>query len=121
MNDTLTCPICQNKLRSIKTPNKRLYWIGKTSNYIERVCSRGINHSLQFFTDEKTDQVDMLKLSLNPNYSRHLEIDFCNQKCRIRNIKDGTFEHIDIPRLIEPDFPALAKLKETISIFMVFS
>lgn len=121
MHDTLSCPICGNKLRSIKQANKQLYQIGKVANYIERTCSDGMNHSLQIFVDESTNVVDLLKLSLNPKYSRFLEIDFYNQKCRINCLKEGKPEYIDIPKMIEPDFPDLIKLKEKVSLYVVFS
>ena len=121
MDDTPTCPVCGNKLRTVRTKNKYLHWISKTANYAERVCSKGMNHSLQIFTDEETRQVDMLKLSLNPKYSRYLEIDFVNQKCRINCMKEGKSEYIQIPKMIEPDFPDLVKLKERVSMYVVFS
>lgn len=121
MDDTLTCPICANKLRNIKLHDKLLHPINKTANYAERTCSGGMNHSLQLFTDEATGQVDFLKLSLNPKYSRYLEIDFYNQKCRINCLKDNKPDYIDIPKMIEPDFPHLTKLKERISLYVVFS
>jgi hypothetical protein len=121
MDDTLLCPICGNKLRNMKK-NGPLHAIGKTGNYIERVCSKGPNHrGLQFFVDENTHQVDLLKLPLNAKYSRYLEIDFYNQRCRISCLKDNKNDQIIIERLIEPDFPDLCKLKETISLFIVLS
>jgi len=119
MDDSLHCPICQNKFRNIKK-NGPLHAIGKSGNYIERTCT-GMNHSLQLFTNTRTKKVDFLKLSLNPKYSRFLEIDYHNQRCRISCFKDGKPEYIDIPRLIEPDFPSLEKLRETISTFICFS
>lgn len=63
----------------------------------------------------------MIKLSLNPKYSRFLEMDFVNQKCRITCSKDGENEYIDIPKMIYPDFPDLTKLKEKVSLYVVFS
>ena len=121
MDDTLACPICGNKLRNIKLSNKFLHPVGKTANYIERTCSEGMNHSLQLFTDENNNQVDFLKLSLNPKYSRYIEIDFINQKCRINCLKEGKPDYIDIPKMIYPDFPLLTKLKERVSLYIIFS
>lgn len=121
MHDTLTCPICGNKLRSIKQNNKHLHQVGKTADYIERTCSDGMNHSLQIFVDESNNKVDLLKLSLNPKYSRFLEIDFHNQKCRINCLKEGKPEYIEIKKMLEPDFPDLLKLKEIVSMYIVFS
>lgn len=121
MDDTLVCPICENKLRTIRITNKHLFPVNKTANYAERTCSEGMNHSLQLFTDEETGQIDFLKISLNPKYSRYIEIDFINQKCRINCMKNGKSEYIDVPKMIEPDFPALVKLKERVSLYIVFS
>jgi hypothetical protein len=121
MDDTLTCPVCGNKLRNMKKIGP-LHSIGKSGNYIERICSKGMNHrGLQFFVNEDTKKVDLLKLPLNAQYSRFLEIDFHNQRCRISNMKENKAEYIDIEKMIEPDFPDLVKLKERISMYVVFS
>ena len=98
-----------------------LHAINKTSDYAERICSDGHNHIVALWYDKTGKQVDWLRLSLNSNYSRFLEIDFVNQKCRITCAKDGEYEHIDIPRMIEPDFPDLVKLKEKVSLYILFS
>ena len=95
--------------------------IGKTANYAERVCSEGYNHIVIFWTDKDTKKVDLIKISLNPKYSRFLEIDYVNQKCRITCAKDGEYEYIEVPKIIEPDFPLLEKLKEKVSVYIIFS
>jgi uncharacterized protein YbaR (Trm112 family) len=121
MQDMLCCPICGNKLRTIRKSRKLLPMVNKTANYAERTCTLGMNHTLQIFSDEDTTQVDLLKLSLAPDYSRFVMIDFINQKCKILCFKEGVSEYIDIPKMVEPDFPELEKLKEKISMFVVFS
>jgi uncharacterized protein YbaR (Trm112 family) len=121
MDDTLVCPICKNKLNNIKLSNKFLHAIDKTSDYVVRRCIRGMNHFLTFYVDENTWQVDFLKISLNPKYSRYIEIDFVNQKCRIACLKDSKPEYIEIDKMLYPDFPHLTKLKEKVSLFVVFS
>lgn len=80
-----------------------------------------MNHVIQVFYNTRSKQIDFLKLSLNPKYSRFLEIDYYNQKCRISCVRDGNIEYIDIESLIEPDFPDLVKLKEKVSVYVVFS
>lgn len=121
MDDSLTCPICRNKLRNIKT-YRLLHYVGKSSSYTERTCSKGPNHrGLQFFTDENTGKVDLLKLPLNAQYSQYLEIDFVNQHCRISCTKEGRTEYILLERYVEPDFPDLVKLKEKIQLYILFS
>jgi hypothetical protein len=120
MDDVLTCPICGNKMRTSHLKNKLLHPVGKTANYAERLCN-GHNHIVQFWTDKETKQVDMIKISLKPNYSRFIEIDYVNQKCRITCAKEGEHEYIEIPKMIEPDFPDLVSLKERVNLYVVFS
>lgn len=95
--------------------------MSKTADYVERTCSSGMNHVIQLFADSNTKKVDFIKLSLNPKYSRYLEIDFLNQKCRINCMKDGKAEYIEVPKMIIPDFPNLVRLKERVSLYVVFS
>jgi hypothetical protein len=121
MDDTLACPICANKLRNIKLPNKFLHAANKTANYIARTCHNGMNHSVTFYVDEDSKQVDFIKLSLNPKYSRFIEIDFVNQKCRINCLKDSKPYYIDINKILEPDFPLLNELKSRVGLYITFS
>jgi hypothetical protein len=80
-----------------------------------------MNHSLMLFADKATKKVDFLKLSLNPKYSRFLEIDYVNQKCRINCMKDQKSDYIEIDKMLHPDFPDLVKLKEIVNLYVVFS
>ena len=108
MEDTLTCPICNNKLRN-------LYLI---DFQIERTCV-GINHTLQFIVKNK--QVLFLKTSLESNYSKFIDIDFVDKKCKIIMLKMSKPFYIEIPKLLEPDFPLLLSLKEKVSLYVTFS
>jgi len=98
-----------------------LHPIGKTADYAERVCSEGYNHIISLWTDKTTKTVDLLKVSLSAKYSRFLEIDFINKKCRIICAKGGKHQYIDIPRLLVPDFPSLTELKKVVSLFITLS
>jgi hypothetical protein len=81
-----------------------------------------MNHrGLQFFTDQTSRQVHLLRLPLNPQYSRYLEIDFVLHQCQLSCRKDGQDQIIQIPRQLEPDFPHLTKLREIIELFVTFS
>lgn len=121
MDDVLNCPVCGNKLRNIWLEDKHLYGVTKTANYVERTCAQARNHSIQFFTDEATGKVDLVKISLNSKYSKYLEIDYVNKKCKISCMKAGKIEHINIDKMLELDFPNLTKLKEKVNLYVFFS
>lgn len=123
MDDTLACPICKNKLRTVKLTNRYLPnspYMAKPGNYFERTCT-GVNHSLQLFTNEETQQIDMLKFSLNPKYTLFLEINYVSQKSRISCLKKGEISYIAIPKMLTPDFPDLVNIKDKISMYVTFS
>lgn len=121
MEDTLLCPICGDKLRSIKIFDKYLHIIGKKGNFYERTCTSMRNHSLQFFADAETKKIDFLRFSLDPRYTKYLEIDYINQKSRLSCLKESIARYIELPRVPEIDFPDLTELKEKVSLFIVFS
>jgi hypothetical protein len=120
MDDVLNCPICGTKMRTIHHKNKHLYPIEQTADYEERLCT-GPSHVIAIWFNKGTKKVDFMKLSLNPKYSRFLEIDWVHEKCRITCVRDGEYEYIEIPKMIEPDFPDLTKLKEKVNLYVVFS
>lgn len=122
MQDVLTCPICSLKLESVSKKRLRtLHWINKTSTYTEKKCVAGRNHSLLLFADKLTGKIDLIKFSIESDYSKFIEIDFVNQKCRIHCLKAGQPHYIEISSIIEPDFPNLEKLKQKVSLFVTFS
>lgn len=120
MEDTALCPICHNKLRSLKLINKYLHPIDKKGFFYERICSRP-NHTVHFFADGYAHQIDYLRFSLDHRYSKFLEIDFVHKKCRIVCFKLCVPSYIEIPKMIEPDFPLLKNLKSKISMYVTFS
>lgn len=114
------CPICGNKLRNRNRKDTYMHSLDKTSNFVQRTC-HGTGHFLQLISDGYTKKVDMLIMYLPPTYTRYLEIDFLHKKCRISCMKNGVAEHIDIPKMVYPDFPDLKKLKERIAMYVTFS
>ncbi len=121
MQETWHCPICGDLMTGIRRYNKFLLFVGKSSSYSERTCN-GTNHSLQIYVDESTNEVDLLKISLVPDYSRFIFLDFYNKKSRIVLLVNSKCNmNIQVPKLIEPDFPELKKLKEKVSLFITFS
>jgi len=119
MQDILFCPICSHKLQNIKTYrdfrgqqpyNYRLY--------TERKCN-GLNHTLMFFVNN-TQQIDFIKISLNPYYSRFLEINYLKGQCRIAYMKESVPTYIEVPQILDLDFPHLTKLKEKIELYGKF-
>lgn len=120
MNDISHCPICNNKLRTTRS-QRHLFLIGKTANWAERICPVGTNHFIQIFTDEDTNEVNFIKVSLDHKYSKFIEVDFYNKKNRISCMKEGKPEYLEIPRLMDLDFPTLEKLKERVALYVIFS
>lgn len=120
MDDTLTCPICGNRLRTKNLSDHNLYFVENKANYVERTCTTGMNHCLQLFSEDPSKKIHLLKIALNPQYSRFIEIDLLNSKSRIICFKFGKPEYINIPNLIEPDFPDLIKLKEKVALYIAF-
>lgn len=120
MRDILNCPICGDRMRSIKDKNRHLFFVNKTASYIERTCL-GTNHSFQITVDSSSKKVDLLKVSLAPNYSKFFFVDFVNGKSKLLLIKNNVYQTIVLPRLIIPDFPNLSELKQKISCFITFS
>jgi len=121
MEDTLACPICGTKLRNNRLLGEFMHVLGKKSNFVERSCSTQFGHSLQFFVDEATGKIDLLKLSLSPQYSRFIEINYVLGKSRISCMKNSQPDYIEIEKILEPDFPDLTKLREKVSLYVIFS
>jgi|WetSurMetagenome_2_1015567.scaffolds.fasta_scaffold587944_2 hypothetical protein len=119
MEDTTTCPICGSEMRTLSV-NIKLHYVEKVGDFFERTCT-GPNHSVQFYADKLTKSVDMLKFSLDPKYSRFLEIDYLNKRCRIYCVKNSEIKYIYINKMLIPDFPDLKKLTEIISLYVIFS
>lgn len=120
MQKTQICPICGARMRSLKLNNKYYPFISKKSNFIEMTCTMS-NHCIQVIVDSNTDKVDLLKVSLLPDYSRFLYVDFFNEKCKVVCYKNGKEQEINIPKLLEIDFPELINLKNKISTYILFS
>lgn len=122
MDDSTTCPVCGEKLRNVILKDKYLQIINKRATFVERTCSKGINHSLQIFTEiDGYSKVHLLKVSLDSKYSKFIEIDFYNKRCKISCFKNNKPFVIEVPKIIEPDFPNLEKLKEKVGIYVSFS
>lgn len=115
MKDTRYCPICKVKMSS-----RKINWIingvhqGPT---ISRTCT-GFNHFLTIYT--QGNQVALLKVSLNPQYTRQVEIDYRSQTSKIIYDWNTIYVFIPIPKLLVPDFPNLTELKEKVDILLAF-
>lgn len=119
MDDTLICPICGNALKSTKSATFRMHTLNKTAKYIYRNCAEAINHTASFYIDQNTNKIDFLKISIEPNYSKIIEIDFHNQKSTLRLHGNNASETIHLQRTFEPDFPALENLKKQVNLFIL--
>ena len=121
MDDTLSCPICNQALRNTKESKKHLHPVDKIANYMERVCT-GYNHIFAMWIDQATQEVDFVKVVLEPMYSKVISVDFVNKKTTLElkgSLINGT-KIIQIPKVLELDFPDLSNLKEKIGMYSLF-
>jgi len=109
MENYSLCPICENKLRIIK----------KSTKLIEKTCTKGMNHSLQFLVSNNI--VQQLKVSLDAKYSKFIEINFAKNNGRIILLLKNKQTDIQIDKLLEPDFPSLKELKERVELYISIS
>lgn len=110
MDDTLLCPICGHKFRNIK----------RSAEIIERVCP-GTNHVIQLFTNTVKQQVTEIKLSLDHKYSKHLNINYEKQSTQIICMRNSKPFYIDLPEVLELDFPNLVKIKKKVDLYILVS
>lgn len=112
MHDSLFCPICFQHLKSAKPRLIKLS--GKSAHYIYRYCLR-TSHSLSFYTDKVSGKIDFLKFCPTNDYSTVIEIDYIKDnsivKCMRNGVERSSFE---LNEAVEPDFPTLEDLKNTI-------
>lgn len=106
MQDVLYCPICANTLRN-RNFNKSIY----------RSCNKGIAHflSIKIFNKE----VERISLILDDYTS--LTVDFKENISTYYYDPLKPMSRINIPKVIEPDFPKLEKLKEKLSVYVLFT
>lgn len=115
MKDTLYCPICKVRMTS-----RKINWIingvhqGPTTS---RLCP-GFGHFVTMYIQKK--QVVLLKVSLNSQYTRQIEIDYRFQTSKIIYDYNTISVFIHIPKLLVPDFPNLTELKEKVDILLAF-
>lgn len=120
MQDTLYCPICNSKFKNKKIIDEYLYSIDTKGNFIQRVCSSGLNHSILLISNLKKEVV-FIKTSLSSNYSKFIEINFINNRSVISCTKNGNRQLIHINKSINPDFPNLSLLISKVNNYINFS
>lgn len=118
MDDIRFCPICEHKLKIFHKSNLKNS-SGKV--YTEKLCIFS-NHVFQYFMDKDSKNIDVLKLSLGPNYSKIIEINFIDKTTNvtIMNTSKVNLTFL-IPKLLELDFPNLESLNEKIGLYMTYS
>lgn len=119
MQDTQYCPMCGEKMRT-KKEESYVHILDKISDFIERTCV-GMNHVFQIVIDSETEKVDLIKISLQPDYSKFILIDYLHQKCKVICLKNNIEQSFEIPKMLYPDFPDLKGLKEKVDLFITFS
>lgn len=119
MDDFSCCQICGSTLRVSKRVNISFTTPGII--LLERTCAAK-DHVLQIFVDTNTKKIHKLRMALSPNYTKIVEFDFITKKTKIEHYKMSKIvSSMEIPRLIELDFPTLKKLKEKISLYMMYT
>lgn len=119
MDDTTECPICNNKLRTNTTSYMKHIEHGPAKPYISRTCTLGLNHTLQIFSFNS--KISLLKMSLDIEYSKFIEVNFVSNTCQILLLKNHSMKHIDIPKILDLDFPNLDSLRNKVDMFISFS
>jgi hypothetical protein len=120
MDDCVLCPICNDKL--ITFNYSQVSRFGKTTDYIERVCRKKHDHIICLWTDKKTGQIDILRLFVDPKFSRYLETNFLEQTSYFIAYNDANEEQkvIELGEMIVPDFPLMTQLKKKLANYMAF-
>ena len=119
MQDTCVCPICGDKLRSIKRKHQIIN-LNPAICYTEKLCVKHISHFIQFFVDIEFGSVDMINISISTNRQKIARINFYMNESRII-MPSKLGNEIIIAKSIEPDFPDLINLKEKFKLYTVFS
>lgn len=120
MNDSVFCPFCGDKFKNSYTNNNLPKAIQGNTTYIERVCA-SINHVVIFYTEKNTLQVDYIIFSIYPNYSVYIEVNFLHKATDIFIYNREFKKEITLPKILEPDFPQLTKIKDIINMYLTFS
>lgn len=118
MDDSKNCPLCGCKMRnkhnvSVKFPDK-------ISCLTERLCT-GTSHTVQIFSDPDDNLVKIFKASLNPKYTKFVQINYVTGTTDIRCWKQGKEKTLTINKILEPDPPDLEKLKKKVDLYITFS
>ena len=122
MDDVPLCPVCNLTLRTFGSSKWYFPDLNKEALFIERACTQGHNHSLRWFADSATGKVDIIKISLNAEYSVFVEINFVFGTSKIFCMNNGDKQRvISLPKILVPDFPNLMELKEKVSLYIIFS
>ena len=116
MLDMPNCPICRNKMSSLKIKDKHFPLLNKQGSWIRRVCLN--SHLFCIYSDLNTKSVDFLKMNFNHKYSDNLEINFVKNYSTI--IMSQNFK-IDVPKIVDLDFPDLFECQKEINLYILMS
>lgn len=119
--DTTCCPICLDKMSNLNLRDTYLHAVDNTSDYIRRTCAKNLSHVLQIFTDKKSKDIHLLKVSLNNKCDRIILIDYLNSKSTIVCNKMGKSKNIDIPKVLNIDFPNMLVIKQIVDKYILLS
>jgi hypothetical protein len=110
------CPICNHKLF---TWHRHRSAKNNYEDYYEKTCT-GYNHSFLVEINCYTKDLELMKFSLEDDYSKFLIVNFKTKKSIIllRNGEDNV--SINIDQLIDVNFDKLDELKDRINKMLVY-
>lgn len=120
MNDTTRCFLCYSQLKSLKNCYNKQY----KKYWLKRYCQANINHTCVFYTDSISKKIISLTITVlhNSKQSMIAEFDFKDNNTTIKMLENNKeINKIEIPKIIEPDFPKLEEFKEKIRSYVLFS
>lgn len=122
MNDSSACPICGIKMANSYSSSSKIYFTGyEEKNIVSRTCNKS-SHLVHMFSNTDTNKVELIKISLDADYSTYIYIDFIQNKTSILvyNSLTKLTNNIYVNKILDLDFPNLDLLKSKVKLYTTF-
>lgn len=106
----INCPICGDRFKSMN--------FYSTSFDAQKTCA-GLNHMVTLFLLKK--KIDYISVSLVPDYSLFLEVDYRSNLSKIITYKKCIANETILPKLIMLDFPDLNEARRLVEKYVAFT